>query len=118
MEPAAAAFMVLLSCAPNSLDCKEVRHEQVFASVGDCREALPMVLDRLDTPERPVIGRCQTGEPIPLPGIDPIITGSVASAPGRTMPTAVPTGETTVVTVTRLGPGGPQTEEFKVPVAR
>jgi hypothetical protein len=55
---ASTALMVLLSCAPDAVDCREMRGTQSYQTIGACREALPATLQRLNNEDQHVIGRC------------------------------------------------------------
>lgn len=110
MEPIATALMILLECSPNSLSCREVQLANSYESIAACREALPQAVKRLSSERSQVVGRCTLAADAEIPGVDPIVTGSVAPA------VATKEGYATV-RVTRLDGGTPFTRVYQVPKA-
>jgi hypothetical protein len=100
MDAFTSAALVLLICSPDSEHCREV-HSEVYASVKECRAALPDTLRKFNQSGPPVIGRCVLAEG--QQGVDPIITGSVSSDAYAT------------VRVTRMENGRPLVSSYIVP---
>jgi hypothetical protein len=59
MEPSATAVMVLLSCTPDALFCRELpQHTRSFETLAACELALDRERARLTTQDRRIIGAC------------------------------------------------------------
>lgn len=101
MSLATSAILVLLSCSPDSQHCREIRHDEAYASIEACRIALPETLRKLSQAGQPVIGRCVSAEG--REDVDPITTGSVDA------------DQYTTVRVTRIEDGRPSVSAYRVP---
>ena len=106
----ALAMMVFLSCAPGAVDCRELQGAYSYEDPAACREALPAVLKSMNKTGRHVIGRCTLATDTNA-GLDQIATGSVGSG------ARIAEGYT-VVRVTRLKDGLPETTSYQVPQVR
>ena len=90
MDPASATVMLLLSCTPDTLLCRELPHQaRAFESPTVCQDMLSAEIERLSVGERRIIGRCEAlanlnGEWAKLPD------STVASALERSEPIARP----------------------------
>jgi hypothetical protein len=77
MDSLTSAVLIFLACSPSSQDCREMRYPDAFASIEECREALPEALRRLSLSGHPATGRCVSSET--RPSVDPMMTGSIAN---------------------------------------
>lgn len=100
MEPVTPAILLLLTCAPASQHCREMRHNELYVSVEACRAALPAALRRLSTSGRHAIGRCVSDHNAL---IDPVTTGSVGDR------------QYAIVRVTRIAEGREVVSVYRVP---
>ena len=86
MDPASATVMLLLSCTPDTLLCRELPHQaHAFEDPAVCQDMLLAEIERLSVGESRIIGRCEAlanvnGEWAKLPD------STVASAPERDEP--------------------------------
>jgi hypothetical protein len=100
MENLTPAIMLFLACSPDSQQCREMQHSEIYASVAECRTELPRMLRNLRQKGQAAIGRCASA----AAQIDSIETGSVT--PGQ---------QHTTVRVTRIEHGHPIVSLYRVP---